>query len=273
MKVLDLIQGSKEWLDARYDYITATDVPTILDLNPYETALELFERKYQRQEKIFDPFTQQRLNRGHEFEREMSEVMDIEFKPVITHIKYPHLMASLDGYHSGLVYEFKYSEKPVIEIPPEHEAQVQTQMLLSDTENAWYIRGTSKNNLQQILVKRDIAQQQAIVEESLKFMNKLQEGKAPEPTDRDYLVIDDPIMLELGMAKDLVKIYQDLVDKHLEALLEKYKHKLITNGLISIVKSSRKGSIPYSKLEEVKALDLEKYRGKDTEVVTVRIKK
>ncbi len=40
-----LVVGSPEWLKARHDYVGASDVGTVLQLNPYLSSAELFHRK------------------------------------------------------------------------------------------------------------------------------------------------------------------------------------------------------------------------------------
>ena len=68
MQILELIQGSKEWLDARKMYFGASEAAAMLGLSKYETRAELLHRKATGIEKEIDARTQAIFNKGHEVE-------------------------------------------------------------------------------------------------------------------------------------------------------------------------------------------------------------
>jgi hypothetical protein len=194
--------------------------------------------------------------------------------PVITNESWPHLMASLDGIHNETIYEFKYSEKSVSEIPKYHMPQVQTQLLLSESALAVYIRGRSKDDYQTFVVEPDLEMQALIIDKTTHFFDNLQSGTPPDPCERDYFNCDDLLFVDLRAQKKILDDAQAQYDLIKNQLAEKYKEQRRIKGHgVLLMRSLRRGSIPYSKCPEVQALDLEKYRGKSSEVVTVKVTK
>lgn len=94
------IQGSEAWKEFRRDKIGASDVPTILGNNPWETPLEFWKR---RMMSVDIPETIA-MKRGKELEGPAREILNQQtgknFQPcVIQSIRKPWLIASLDGMH------------------------------------------------------------------------------------------------------------------------------------------------------------------------------
>ncbi len=99
MKIIDVQQGSQEWLSLRTNKITGTDSGIILGSNPYKTRLELWQQKMGLKES--DECTP-RMKRGSELEEParwlLQEGLGMEFTPIVAiSDDYPYLMASLDG--------------------------------------------------------------------------------------------------------------------------------------------------------------------------------
>lgn len=65
MKIINLEQGSPEWLQWRQTRITATDAGIILDVNPWESILDLWESKLGLKP---PKETTAAMQRGHELE-------------------------------------------------------------------------------------------------------------------------------------------------------------------------------------------------------------
>lgn len=136
-KIINLEQGSKEWLEFRKDKISASIVPFLLGAkNAYNPFIEA------------NDFVKEKMKNGLELESSIRKVAEFkhftEIKPiVIQSIDEPLFMASLDGIdESGIIYEFKYSNseyKQILDYQKPSEKyyfQVQFQLFISGAKYA-----------------------------------------------------------------------------------------------------------------------------------------
>lgn len=110
MKILNLTQGSTEWLNFRLSHITATDSGTISGMNQYQTKHQLWEEKMGiRAPKIPNVF----MTRGSILEPEARKVFENKYNctacdVVVQSEDYEFAMASLDGFlEDGTILEIK----------------------------------------------------------------------------------------------------------------------------------------------------------------------
>lgn len=89
----------------------------------------------------------------------------------------------------------------------------------------------------------------------------------------DYFLVEDKEIEELGNLMILREIHSAMIDELKIKILAKHDQDKVSNGKVFITKTIKKGAIPYSKIQEVQELDLEQYRGKEVETITVRLKK
>lgn len=99
MEIIDIPQGSKEWLSLRSGKITGTDSAIICGISPYKTKIQLWEQKLG-----FIPPDEctPKMKRGSELEYParllLQESLGMEFTPIVAvHDKRSWMMASLDG--------------------------------------------------------------------------------------------------------------------------------------------------------------------------------
>ena len=105
-----IIQRSPEWYQARRKVLTATDVPSILELSPYESRYDLFQRKRlerKQQHVSLVPTTNPALLWGEKHEELAKKFYDTlplssgkrvrHEVGLIHHETYPFLAASPDG--------------------------------------------------------------------------------------------------------------------------------------------------------------------------------
>lgn len=95
---INLVQGSKEWLDFRLDKITATDISIIAGVNPFCDIRTLYMKKKGRMIELEN----KAMKRGKELESEALAVSEQNkatlFRPaVFISDENPRWMASLDG--------------------------------------------------------------------------------------------------------------------------------------------------------------------------------
>ncbi len=193
---LGLEQGTPEWINARYEYVTASEVAPILGIKDYKTRTEIMTIKLTRREPVVSGFKQRLFEMGHLAEESArkwaAQVLNIHFRPMCLKSKsFPHLMASLDGFdvERGLILEAKYlgeaSCKDVKErkIKASHAAQVQTQLLVSGAKKAMYFAMDPQGNAEVVAIYPDAEMQHRIVTETQKFFNEWQEKKKHERND------------------------------------------------------------------------------------------
>ena len=284
--ILDLEQGTDKWIQARFDYITASQVPVILGLSPYQTPIELFEEKLMRVQVPAKGEKEWLFARGHEVERLARDWANKElkrdFKPmVLVSDLIPELMASLDGFclESNEIIEVKYVVKKKLEeisrgdIPIHHGAQIQSQLLVSGASKCIYFASDGTNSVTQEILP-DLSEFESIAEEVKRFGKRLKDGQSPELTEKDYLIVEDADFAELKHVKDQITLldlkFEDLKTK----LLNKYpdQKRVRCNG-VSIIRSLKKGQIQYKNIDALKNVDLEQYRAKPAVICTVRFEK
>jgi putative phage-type endonuclease len=284
---LDLEQGTEEWKQERLKRITASQTPVLFDLSPYQTRLQLFEEKTYGKEEPVSEEKQVLFNIGHKAEEVMREYVrskfNLEVTPaVVVSKECPELLASLDGFDEsrGIIFEAKYIGQDALfdvkkgKIKAHHECQIQAQLLATGAEKCLYFGLDPKGEAAIVDIFPDNDYQARIAEEAVKFMSDVREGKEPEPSMRDFYIPDDPRFLDL---KNL-KLKADEIAAQFEALKKelalKYKDnpRVLAHGL-TMIRSLRKGNVNYSKIPQLKGLDLDKYRGAPIETVTVRLKK
>jgi putative phage-type endonuclease len=161
--IIEVLQGSLQWLELRQRKITATDSATILGLNPWESPVTPWRRKLGLMEPVE---INDAMRKGNELEpiarNKLNEMLGIDLKPaVVIHEKYNWMMSSMDGISEDhkIACEIKCGEKSFIEakkgnIPKYYYCQMQHQMkTLEINEIIYYCY--IENNDTMIKVKRD----------------------------------------------------------------------------------------------------------------------
>jgi putative phage-type endonuclease len=98
MSSLELIPNTPEWLEARKEYIGASDAPVIMGVSPYSTPYQLWQKKLGLLEET-QTFA---MARGHSLESQaraqVEERLGILLTPKVkTHSSLNWMMATLDG--------------------------------------------------------------------------------------------------------------------------------------------------------------------------------
>lgn len=128
MKILELLQGSDEWLAYRKTVdFTSSDAAAALDCCKNTTRNEMIHAKATGESKEVDRFTQKLFNEGHEAENAMRPIIEelygCQFFPVCgeAEIDGLKLMASLDGlsyddetFDADIIYEHKIWNKELV---------------------------------------------------------------------------------------------------------------------------------------------------------------
>jgi putative phage-type endonuclease len=170
-KLLDLVQGSKEWIDTRFNYITASNVSSILNKNPYKNASTYFQELVLREEKPYSSYQKGLFEHGHKVEEKARIWLENDRL-----IKYPAvvmvsesvvpLLCSLDGFNAehNIMLEVKFVGSPkrfeeisAGVIPPHHMYQIQSCLLTSGAAICLYfVCNGERSFLQEILPDKEI---------------------------------------------------------------------------------------------------------------------
>jgi len=146
MKLIDLDQGSSEWLEFRGRHIGASDCGSIMGLNPFKSERDVFE------EKVFNlqPNVTKKMLDGQKNEEEARNQYIIEkgifVKPAVAECEiFPFISGSFDGINldNQLIVELKTGASShrlakLGVIPPYYEAQLNHLLYLTDLESMDY---------------------------------------------------------------------------------------------------------------------------------------
>lgn len=185
-------QSGLEWLLWRNQGIGASDIGSILGLNPWKGRAELLEEKVLG----VTPQGNEHTERGHTLEPKArklyEELYGYRMNPVCgEHDNYPWLRASFDGMNDErtLILELKapslkyHRETLEYGIPDWYKAQVQHQLLVSGAHRAHFISYCESKVLKPyerfklIPVEPDTEFHAIILDEGLKFWNEVQSMK------------------------------------------------------------------------------------------------
>lgn len=171
MKVLQLQQGSPEWLAHRRTTHNASDAPAMMGASPYVTRSELVKRYATGVEPEIDPLTQKRFDDGHKVEpllRAMAEeVIGEDLYPVTGTSGDGYMGASFDGVtlDERIIFEAKQanaSKQDCMrngEIPPSDYWQIVQQFAVCESANVClYLVGDGSDSTEKLEIRREQVQ-------------------------------------------------------------------------------------------------------------------
>jgi len=274
--LVNLEQGSQEWLAFRQDKITATDAVVIMGDSKWKTPYQLYiEKTSQVEEKTRN----EAMQRGLDLEpiaRELFELkMNVEVFPQVV-VKDDWAMASLDGLSplGNLAVEIKCPGPKDHEIalsgkvPSHYYPQLQHQLYVTDLPKMYYFSFDGDDGVV-VTVDRDQKYIDKMVAAEKQFLCCLRDKVPPDLTSDDFILQDSPEWTQIAnqwtSVKRLLKKLQD-DEENLRDMLIQLAGKSNTKGAgISLCKVVRKGNVDYSKIPELKNVDLERYRKGDSE--------
>ncbi|BEI26589.1 YqaJ viral recombinase family protein [Vibrio fluvialis] len=283
MPIVDLVQRSEKWFAWRKTGITASMIPVIMGLSPYQTPYELWAELvgYKQPDDLSKNF---HVQRGVEQEPEARSAVEdqygIVYMPVCVEADHnPLFKASLDGLQAiakGIreVLEIKcpcekiYNE--LVELQSKaptfkmYAAQVQWQLNCAGSPQGrlfFYLRG--KRSIA-VNIKRDDAFIQKAEQKALWFWNLVQ-TKTPPPMmeGRDTVVYDtplsqvDPTWLSRVEQLKEKKAYLGEIERKMNAVKADVKQleSYFTEQIPSDVKTFDKGGIRATRVERNGSVD------------------
>ena len=150
MRVLNLEQGSKEWLEARKDYFCASEAPAMMGASKYVSRRELLAIKSGVNQPEIAEFKKQLFDRGHKAEASVRGHFESDhletFTPCVIALNTGELplLASLDGLsESNEIWEHKIWNETLADnvsnsvIEPHYYWQLEHQMLVAGATKAY----------------------------------------------------------------------------------------------------------------------------------------
>lgn len=160
MKIINVKQGSKEWLKLRKSHDCASEAPVMMGDSPYMTRDELLHTKKNGTVKPVSATLQAIFDEGHRAEAAarliLEEIHGVEYPPVVVSsvVEGLNLLASLDGLSiDKIVFEHKMANDDLLmktvcqEIEAYHYWQLEQQLLVSGSERVCFVvsDGTKEN--------------------------------------------------------------------------------------------------------------------------------
>lgn len=270
LKPESIEQGTPEWHALRKTKITATDAAVIMGASHWKTRIQLYH------EKLSDaPPTppNERMQRGIDLEPVARDLFGLQHGLIVEPrvVIKDWAMASLDGidYLGHHLVEIKcpgekdHSIAIAGKVPEHYYPQLQHQMYVCDVDEMYYFSFDGIDGVT-VKVKRDDEYIAKMVEEEKKFYECLINKTPPEPSEGDYIERNDDIWQQC--ASRWKSVTNSI--KELEKEEEELRKQLVflsgesnTKGAgISLCQVVRKGNVDYSKIPQLKGLDLDIYR-------------
>jgi putative phage-type endonuclease len=274
---IDLFQGSKEWKEYRKKRIGASDVAAIMGLSPFQTPYQKWLEKVEdvEQESTFS------MKRGTNREKEGREYYEktVGYKvypKVVQSREYDWFFCSLDGISQDETYmvEIKWANQDVHRMAKSgvvvdyYYTQCQAQLFCVNKRSMDFLSCFEKDGDREfalVSVTRDSLFQEKMLEKCSQFYHDHLLTKNPPPlSDKDYQVADDDslelLCLDYERASAIIRKEEEIKKEILEKIKERVDNRNTMSNLFKITKFKPKGVIDYSAVEELKNVDLEKYR-------------
>ncbi len=278
---IKLEQNTKEWEEWRGGFIGASDSPIICGKSPFCTPSRLWSLK----KGLLKNEPNYAMKRGKELEEEArkkySDLVKCEYKPkVFSSKKFPWMVASIDGINcAGQIIEIKCPSDEIHKqakngyVPEHYIYQMNHQMYVCGVHRCEYVSYNPNDFFKELvsfMVVRSNKIVEEIIEKSKDFWDSLQIYEEPALERKDIVSMkQNPEFLALEL--DLFHLYE--MKKSAEEQIEEIKGRLISlcthdrcEGCeFRVSKLTRQGAIDYTKIPELKEINLEKYRKLCTE--------
>ena len=278
-----LQQNTPEWHVWRQQGLGASDAPVIMGEAAFKTPRMLWSIKTGRvQEEAPGPAA--RRGRGLErvarlaYEREVG----IQMEPLcLVHDQLEWMRASLDGlsFDGSTVLEIKcptnvrdQDAAKAGSVPPHYYAQLQHQLEVARAEELhyWSFDG-SMGSL--VRVRPDGDYLKRLLDAEAAFWRLVRENVWPEPTGDELDLSTDPEWRQVALGYCEAKLRLENAaaeERKLRAMLENLATARRTFGCgVELLRSSRKGTVDYTAVPELRGVNLEPYRKRPVPVVRI----
>lgn len=281
-KIIQLKQGSADWLTYRLTMRNASETAAVLGVSPWTTPYQLWLLKTGRKQQAVTPAMQHGTALEPVARAAYEEQTGSIMQPLV--LQDGAYSASLDGMtlEGDLIVEIKcpvrgqdsalWKEVQAGWVPDHYAAQVQHQLMVSGAALAhlWVFDG-AQGLLRPIEPIEEAMQR--IREGWELFQGYLDSDTPPPLTDADTVLREDAQWTKAAVAFAEAKRAADLtdaeVDKARDALLALAVHPREQGSGVSVTRYWKAGNVDYKKVPALNGLNLEAYRGKSREEVRV----
>ena len=284
--MINLKQGSAEWLAHREKYRNASETPAVMGESPWITPYQLWELRTGRREQEVN----YAMRRGTELEpaaRAAYEIMTgLVMQPAV--MVDGDYSASLDGitFDRSLIVEIKcplrgansalWQQVVQGDVPQHYWLQVQHQLMVSGAERAefYVFNGDAQEGIAlDVLPEAEAFDKICAAWDA--FILHIREDAPPELTERDRQVRTDEAWAEAAALYASRKTALDSAKTELDQarsdLLELADHPSVTGGGVTVTRFFKKGAVDYRKAATEAGADLEAYRKAGTTDVRVTL--
>ena len=283
-RIVQLTQGSPEWLDYRRSRRNASETAAVMGLSPWSTPYQLWLEKTSRT----NAKVTQAMQRGTELEPSArsayEEQTELVMQPLV--IEDGAYSASLDGMTlaGDLVLEIKcpmrgtrsdlWQDVSQGQVPEHYRVQVQHQLMVSGAEQAhlWVFDG-AKGILTELT--RDEALMARIREAWEAFQQYLTTDTAPPLTEADTAQRTDAAWTLAAAVYVQAKQRSDSMTEQLEAakqgLLALLTHPREQGAGVTVTRYWKQGNVDYKKVPQLQGQDLTAYRSQSRQEIRVTI--
>lgn len=279
-KRVKLEQGSDEWLRWRKEGLGASDAAAYFSGEcKFKTRYQLWLEKTGQVESE-DLSGNVAVGRGNEIEayalREFMEekgLTHLNFTPATFEMEeFDYLKASLDGYSESdnSLVEIKcpftsegetHQSALKGEVPRHYYLQMQHQFLVSGARKGYFVSWTS-DSMAIVEVSPEFELMDQLHQKASEFWVLVQTNTQPELTEKDSL-FQPELEIYLSSIKTLedeVKDIKKVIEQRKKEVIELMKHSSIKTQNHSVKKIVRKGSVDYSRIPDMKDVNLDDYR-------------
>lgn len=274
-KIIELEQGSSEWLEWRKKHLMASETPALFGVG-YFNEKELAKIKYHNKE----TYQSEAMRKGLEAEatiREFAESLTLyNFEPIV--LQKGKFGASLDGFDKefGVVAEYKNSKSGYEalkngKVSDTYYYQIQHQLMVSGANSCYlFVREPDTGDILWEIVepKREVFAE--IKGKWTKFVNEWKNKEIPEPKmdDSDEVMnLSDELDTILAKKKEL-----EIREKEIKEIFnQKANGENSTLGNYSVSYSNRK-TTDYKGFLAFKGLEVDSEFIKESQTVTIRRK-
>lgn len=282
--IVQLVQGSEQWLAHRKALRNASETPAVMGLSPWVTPYQLWLQKTGRAEQTVNAAMQRGTGleplARHAYEVETGHVM----QPLV--LQDGDYSASLDGMTLGgdLIVEIKcpvrgresalWQSVAKGEMPAHYAAQIQHQLMVSGatTAHLWVFDG--QVGLLHVVERNEDAQ--ALIREAWDEFGKHLASDTPPPlSEKDSRQRDDAEWQRAAQAFVDAKRRAETAAAQMDAakatLVALARHPKETGAGVTVTRFWKQGSVDYKKVPALAGVDLDAYRGASREEVRISV--
>ena len=282
--IVNLVQGSAEWLEYRRTMRNASETAAVLGISPWVTPYQLWLLKTGRSEQTVNAAM---LN-GTALEPEARSAYELEtgcvMQPLV--MQDGEYSASLDGItlQGDLIVEIKCPMRGMDSslwraaetgtVPGHYGAQIQHQLMVSGatTAHLWVFDGAQGRLM---TIERDECAMSEIRRAWDDFWVFMATDSPPPLLPADTRLREDAVWAHFALGFALAKRASVAADEALErareAMVALAKHPREEGAGVAVTRYWKVGNVDYKKVVELRGVDLEVYRGKAREEVRVTV--